>query len=837
MLGWRQRNFIPFSSQVFPPLLGQEQPHSRERLFFGIVCLCVCFFFSLGVRLLEIPYWENPAYMLGNEYLLATHDAYHWIAGAEGFEFGVGHPMSELVGGVAGLFGMPTANAGFWLAPVMGSLVGVTVFLWGWAFGFPCAGLVAGVLTSLSPAFLARTLLGFYDTDLVVLSFAVLLGLVPAIWISPWLVTPLELLASLCAGKKHFVCKQRIFTGLHAWWASFAPAGVLPGPLPLSAEAVQQVVYSPKWLAVLLLWGVFGHSVQEWHSLFPYLTRFSALLLPTLILVLGPKGARRVLLQASLCHVLPLVAGLPGALLAGAWGWALVLSGQQAEAYPAALPDTSLDSAPDTSRPPLQPSWVAGLRQISSQVVRHKASLWALWGLALVLVMDAQVFAIMRDSFRSYVNRSGDVSPLSVASDPVVFPSVAQSIIEVQEVNLNELLSYIYPAGWVIGAGLLFFVVLVVVMPAFLWFVPLLALAFLSIRMGGRMTMFGGPPLMLAFALGGGVMLSMLWSVVERLCRSYLGRVWHKAAALGVALCVVLFLAWPLTMLLPDLTQGPVISQQHAQALQFIRHNTPEDSIVWNWWDWGYAVHHFSRRTAIADGARHGGPSLYLPAAVYTTADPRFARQLIKFTAIKGNEPGNVFEGLTGTQAQELMEALSDKTAPLVEAPGKQYIVLSFEHLRLGIWINKYGSWNFIRKSGPGSLMNNLATALEFNMETGQVAAKGGKPVQARSISLFQPSGITRQTYAKGGNHFIFNLENATMAEEKTEMSVLARFWKNRVGYFGFTAPSNDKLVVDDVFYYTLMVQLLVAPPDDPRFAPYFRLVYDNVYARVYEVL
>lgn len=825
MLGWRQRTFIPFSAQVFPPLLGQEQEHSRERLFFGIVCLCLCFFFSLGVRLLEIPYWENPAYTLGNEYLLATHDAYHWIAGAEGFEFGAGHPMSELVGGMAGLLGIPTANAGFWLAPVMGSLVAVAVFMWGWAFGFPCAGFVAGVLTSLSPAFLARTLLGFYDTDLVVLSFAILLGLVPALWVSPWLVTPLELLASLCAGKKHVARVQQMLARLQAGWARVAPAGVLPGPLPLSAEALPQKVYSPKWLAALLLWGLFGYSVQEWHSLFPYLIRFSALLLPTLILVLGPKGGRRVLLRASLCHVLPLMAGLPGALLAGGWGWALVVSGQQA----------SVDK--ESSHGLAHPAWAVGLRRVALQIVRQNASLWLLWGVALALVLDAQVFAIMRDSFRSYVNRDGDVSPLSVANDPVVFPSVAQSIIEVQEVNLDEVLSYIYPAGWVIAAGLFFFVVLVLVLPGFFWLVPLLALAFLSIRMGGRMTMFGAPPLMLAFALGGGAVLAMLWDSVERLCRSYLGRVWRRAVALAAALCVVLYLAWPLAMLLPDLTQGPVISQQHAQALQFIRYNTPEGSIVWNWWDWGYAVHHFSRRTAIADGARHGGPSLYLPAAVYTTADPRFARQLIKYTALKGNDPGNVFEGLSGTQAQELMEALSDKTAPLVEAPGKQYIVLSFEHLRLGIWINKYGSWNFIRKSGPGSLMNNLATALEFNLETGQVAAKGGKPVQARSISLFHPSGITRQTYAKGGNHFIFNLENATVAEEKTEMSLLARFWKNRVGYFGFTAPTNDKLVVDDVFYYTLMVQLLVAPPDDPRFAPYFRLVYDNVYSRVYEVL
>ena len=33
------------------------------------------------------------------------------------------------------------------------------------------------------------------------------------------------------------------------------------------------------------------------------------------------------------------------------------------------------------------------------------------------------------------------------------------------------------------------------------------------------------------------------------------------------------------------------------------------------------------------------------------------------------------------------------------------------------------------------------------------------------------------------------------------------------------------------------MVQLLLASPQDTRFSPYFKLVYDNVFARIYEVL
>ena len=41
---------------------------------------------------------------------------------------------------------------------------------------------------------------------------------------------------------------------------------------------------------------------------------------------------------------------------------------------------------------------------------------------------------------------------------------------------------------------------------------------------------------------------------------------------------------------------------------------------------------------------------------------------------------------------------------------------------------------------------------------------------------------------------------------------------------------------MDEVFYNTLMVQLLLCERDDPRFAPYFHLVYDNTYTRVFEV-
>ena len=70
-------------------------------LFWGLVTLGLAF----ALRMLEWPCWQNPEYRLGSEWLLATHDAYHWVAGAEGFGHAVGHPMAVMLRGMADLLG------------------------------------------------------------------------------------------------------------------------------------------------------------------------------------------------------------------------------------------------------------------------------------------------------------------------------------------------------------------------------------------------------------------------------------------------------------------------------------------------------------------------------------------------------------------------------------------------------------------------------------------------------------------------------------------------------------------------------------------------------------
>ena len=145
---------------------------------------------------------------------------------------------------------------------------------------------------------------------------------------------------------------------------------------------------------------------------------------------------------------------------------------------------------------------------------------------------------------------------------------------------------------------------------------------------------------------------------------------------------------------------------------------------------------------------------------------------------------------------------LNNPNNPLIQADGKQYLVLSFDMLDLGFWISTFGSWNFLSKEGRGYAISIVPQALSYRLDKGEVVMKGSNINVPAAIKAWKEDMERRRNV-----HFMFN----------------------RV--------TGEKLVIDDRMYNTLMVQLLICDPGDPRFAPYFRLIFDNVFCRVYEVL
>lgn len=749
---------------VGPSGARQDAPRYWLRgLFWGLLTLGLAF----GLRMMEWPCWQNPEYRLGSEWLLATHDAYHWVAAAEGFGLGVGHPMAEMLRLMAQTLHTYPAAVAFWFPAVLASLVAVIVFAWVWALGSMEAGVAAGLITSLAPGFLARTLLGYYDTDLVTLFFPLLMTLAPACWAMRYMLLPRMILRRLALG-----------SGLKAAQRLWGERG--------ADEAHLERLGNPlRWQWVLLLGasGVISWWTQEWHSVFPYLIRYNVVLLALMALVMAPRGRRGILLLGGLAYALPTLGGPAG------FGFSLIL----------------LLAGSKAGR---------GLRHLLCRPL----VLALFWLGAAVLLVQGEILATLINHANAYLKHSGDVRSTGEGMS-LVYPSVAQSIIEVQDLSFAALFPYFHPWMEAAVVGLAGFVLVLFRRPGALFLLPLAALGLLSTKLGGRMVMFGAP------VVAVGLTLPLYW-LLQRLLRADL-----RGAVAGAATsCILLaLLVAPFADMIQAISQGPIINRRHAEALTRARTMTPEDAKLWLWWDWGYAAHHFARRSTIADGAQHAGPSLYLPAAVFATDNARFARQLIRYTAKMGNEPGNVFEGLDGRAAQALMDKLRSPETPLVEAKGRLFVVVSFEMLRLGFWISNFGNWNFVTRQGEGGALSIVPQALAYRLDTGEVRLEGStSTIYPSSISVFEETGVTRRNYVQ---EWFDAHPKATPEEQKEFLS------GRRNVNFLFNRVTDEKLAVDQGLYNSLMVQLLVGDPQDPRFSPYFKLVYDNVFARIYEVL
>lgn len=696
----------------------------------------IAYVLAFLLRAHEIPSWDNPAYQLNGDYLLATHDAYHWVAGAEGFGHGADKPMSDLLKLLSLLSGVSADNIAFWLPLFLAPLVAFITTIWAAVFGARNFGIVAGVLACLAPGFLGRTLLGYCDTDLVTLFFALLMGLVPAMWMAPGMRSPAAVVGSFLG-----VDVRRLTT--------VSPRYVRGDPL------------SRNWLIILFLAGVFGNWTKEWHSLFNYLVMLYALLIPLVIFFCSIRSERADLLRGAPVYVLPLIGGLPGAIIA------IVL--------------------------------LLGLLNIIPALNRwlwHKRAPFVLWGIVALGALEPQLMASFMRFVGIYLKNSTDVAVSSNAT-ALAYPGVAQSIIEVQDLSLADLLFYFHPWAPVVMAGILGFVILLCVSPAAAFHLPLVILAFLSLKLGGRLVMFGGA----SIALGLTVPLC-LW--LEKVLEKADIRQWIKKIPLPDL--AVAFLLLPYVALVPKLSQGPILYVQHAEALKSLRTSTPAQAEVWTWWDWGYATQYFAMRETLADGALHGGPYLYLPAAVYTTDNPLLASQLIKYTAVNGG-PEKVFYNKNAAEITALLKRLGTEKINL-KPEHKQYLVVSFDMLRLGFWISSYGNWNFLEKKGKAYSISRIRQALKYNLNSGLVEISGRDSLQAESLDILTSSGLERQSYFRfNQRHFVLNF------------------------------LTGDKLILDDGLYNSMMVQLLLAPAGDARFGDYFKLVYNNTYCRVYEVL
>ncbi len=208
----------------------------------GFVVCVAAFAISISLRLVEASRWDPDTHRVDDEYLLATHDAYAWVAGAVHADARTAdHPMANLLSAVNALTGFSPAALAFWLPPVLAGLTAIPAVLWAVSLGArPAYSLAAGVLTSVAPAFYARTRLGYFDTDWATLLFP---GL------ASWL-----LLLWLLSNLRHRNLRQApILDAKHGFASKLALLMLIPASFPWHGS-IRIYLLVTLWLTLGLIW-------------------------------------------------------------------------------------------------------------------------------------------------------------------------------------------------------------------------------------------------------------------------------------------------------------------------------------------------------------------------------------------------------------------------------------------------------------------------------------------------------------------------------------------------------------------------------------------------------
>jgi dolichyl-diphosphooligosaccharide--protein glycosyltransferase len=670
----------------------------RALVFLCVLGVCA----TVAAHLLELPVWSGERFWAGGERIMATHDAYCWLAGAKGVNAYANFGMARLAAVLSNLTGQPLWSIGFWSPPVLASLTAVAAGLWGWRLAGVRAAVLPAVLGALSPGFFFRTRLGYYDSDAFTQLMPLLLGLLLATLIAPycaraWRPTRAETEAP--EAHSPWLPWLALCFGLVARTAHFAHDDVLPLGIGLY------------WLALGLVavTGLPGRRVAALRLLLVY----------GLAAYAGPRRFGMEVFSPGL-------ADLPGLVLAVGLAWALGVRQKASPGRAAALPSPPWFAKPWFDKP------------------------WAWLALLALLALAGGLLLPLGGFWAKVLSYFKPVADAAAANAPH-YPGITQSIREAKNVaNVGLALAGMSLSTTVGLLSVLGVLALLALRPATLLLAPMMALGFASMVLGARFTMFGGP--VLALGLGAGLHWTAK-TLAWRLGRGPRLDSWAQALA---ALCGLFLLYGPVYAVSPPAT---VLSPAHAEALLACRASTPKNADIWTWWDYGYATQYFAERMTPSDGGKHDGRDIYATALALTTDSYRQAAQVILLSASQGNEPARRWDTMPAAAVRDEIDGLRRDDQSF--APARpQYLVVGWDNVVLLYWISYYGSWDVVKGAGRHASVSVLREAVNVDADNGTlVRMKTGARLPLASAEILSDKGVERLAMSAhpGAAHLVVN--------------------------------------------------------------------------------
>ncbi len=287
-------------------------------------------------------------------------------------------------------------------------------------------------------------------------------------------------------------------------------------------------------------------------------------------------------------------------------------------------------------------------------------------------------------------------------------------------------------------------------------------------------------------AIGVGFFVARLWGLRER----------YRILTVITPLVVV-------SLIIVPLKQGmekdfwPKEPPHLIDGFVYASSKTPEDAILWAWWDHGYPIQYFARRGTVADGSLHDGQRSSYNGLPLATNSQRLAANFMRFYAAHGYKgPAQFYEALGGDVAKgqnvmiQILSKGPEKAREILTAldlsheygakgvddwlrfffPEKSRPVYLFLDWRLTItayWWFWLGSWDVSQRNGihpfyaafyglklEGDTVRGQG--LEVDLKKG-VAAIGDKMVQLKQVTIIDEKGPRKKIYpVKEGLYFEF---------------------------------------------------------------------------------
>lgn len=163
-------------------LTPQDGQGTLKQLF---AMMAIAYLFSLAIRYLWIGMFGDVAnYHWNDQLMINTNDGYYYAEGARDLLAG-GHqendyspvktPLSKLTAFLATVLPMSFETLILWMPALFGSLLTVPVILIGRALGMVRVGFAGALLAGIAWSYYNRTMIGYYDTDMLVIVFPTLI--------------------------------------------------------------------------------------------------------------------------------------------------------------------------------------------------------------------------------------------------------------------------------------------------------------------------------------------------------------------------------------------------------------------------------------------------------------------------------------------------------------------------------------------------------------------------------------------------------------------------------------------------------------------------------------